>query len=139
MLLQELLGCEGAGLMCVFAAAHPQRFLQKQPDRMYLPSEVMELDLRGRLHVAKKGGFADIDMGEIKSSVDYAKAVERLGLRLGVLRWLVCACCGVADAQVKLVGRLFVPEYTLGSQYVDDQQQDMALHVWGYSLYVHGF
>lgn len=125
--------------MCAFAAAHPDRYLQKQPVRLYVPSEVMELDLRGRMQVAKNGRFAYIDTGEIKSSVDYAKAVEQLGLRLGVLRWLVCACCGVAEAEIRLVGRLFVPKHTLGSSYVEDQQQDKALREWGFSLYVHGF
>ena len=106
----------GSRVMCAFAAAHPDCYLQKQPVRLYVPSEVMELDLRGRMQVAKNGRFAYTDSGEITSSVDYAKAVEQSGLRLGVLRWLVCACCGVAEAEVKLVGRLFIPKHswTLG-------------------------
>ena len=125
--------------MCAFAAAHPERYLQKHPVRLYAPSEVMEVDLHSRMQVVKNGKYAYIDIGEINSVVDPAKAVEQLGLRLGVLRWFVCACCGVAEAEVKLIGRLFVPKYTLGSSYVEDQQQDMALREWGFSLYVHGF
>ena len=139
LLLQELLGCQGAGLMCVFAAAHPERYLQKHPVRLYVPSEVMEVDLRGRMQVVKNGKYAYIDIGEINSVVDPAKAVEQLGLRLGVLRWLVCACGGVAEADIGLVGRLFVPKHTLGSTFVEEQQGDKALREWGFSLYVHAF
>ena len=48
-----------------------------------MPIEVLEFDARGRTEVARGGAY--IDTGEVKTSLDYAKGVQQLGIRLGVL------------------------------------------------------
>jgi hypothetical protein len=103
---------------------------------MILPTNELQFDMRGRPDVVR-GKYAYIDIGETKSSADYAAAVVQLGLRLGVLRWVVKVCFKLQD--VRLVGRMFVPGTANASAFraADAGQQAEALERWGYSLYVH--
>ena len=139
LVLQELLGCSSAGLMCSMAAAHPDKYLALPAQSLQLPSEVVEFDMRGRMDAAKGGASAYIDIGEVKSRADYSKSVEQLGLRLGLLRWLVHVCAGIAMPKIVLVGRLFLPKAALQGSFVEDQEREKALHEWGFSLYVMDF
>ena len=164
---QELLRCDGAGVMCIVAAAFPERYLltaeqqeakllelkQQLRDKaadaavfygavvqMFLPTNELQFDMRGRSDVVR-GRYAYIDIGETKSSADYAGAVVQLGLRLGVLRWVVQVCFELQD--VRLVGRMFVLGAANASALraadirIDAGQQAEALERLGYSLYVH--
>ncbi|GAQ92003.1 hypothetical protein KFL_009020040 [Klebsormidium nitens] len=118
--VEELLSCESAGIMLLIAAAFPEIYLTCSPRIM--PSEVLELDCRGRMDVDKETNFAYIDTGEVKKSADYAAAVEQLGLRLGALKEFVCAACGTKEDGVRLVGRLFVFEKR-SKQFTDINQR----------------
>ena len=100
-----------------------------------MPSEVLDFDARGRMEVARGGAY--IDTGEVKTSLDYAKGVEQLGIRLGVLRKMVEVCCHVPNQQVRLVGRLFVSKHGGDRVHVDELQRERALKEWDYSLYSH--
>jgi hypothetical protein len=62
------------------------------------------------MDIARDGSFAHIDLEEAKTSIDYATAGPQLGLRLGMLKWLVCkpGVHGAKIEEVRLVGRLFV-------------------------------
>jgi len=133
------MGCSSAGLMCSIAAAHPDKYLTLPAQSLQLPSEVVEFDMRGRMDAAKGGDYAYIDVGEVKSSAHYTKSVEQLGLRLGLLRWLVHVCAGIAVPDIRLVGRLFLPKAALQGSFIEDQEREKALHEWGFSLYVHDF
>ena len=124
--------------MCAVAAAFPQAYLQQSDSisdssKLFPPRE-LEFDFRGRINVGQN--FAFIDIGEGKLGLDYASAVEQLGVRLGVLRWLVESCCGVPRASIICAGRMFVcgGESSGG---VDALQQQLARELWGYSLYMH--
>lgn len=45
------------------------------------------------MDIAQDGSFAYIDLGEVKTSLDYATAGPQLSSRLGVLKWFVCKAC----------------------------------------------
>ena len=139
LVLQELLGCSRAGLMCSMAAAHPDKYLALPAQSLQLPSKVVEFDMRGRMDAAKGGDYAYIDIGEVKSSADCSKSVEQLGLRLGLLRWLVHVCASTAMPKIVLVGQLFLPKAALQGSFIEDQEREKALHEWEFSLYVHDF
>lgn len=148
---QELLSCTGAGIACAVAAAFPHAYLADEagggtvgagggtapvrPPLPALPAEVLEFDLRGRMDVGRD--YAYLDIGEAKSRADYSSAVKQLGVRLGVLRWLLVNCCGVPEAQVRAVGRLFVPSGMGVATPLDANQADVAHSMWGFSLYLH--
>ena len=100
----------------------------------YLPSEELELDCRGNLDVTPRNS-AYIDIGEIKMSAAYSKAISQLGVRLSALAWLVHKCCEVPDAQIRRVGRFLIP---LGKRQPSvSKEQSCALDVWQFSLYLH--
>ena len=137
--MQELLGCNSAGIMCAFAAAIPNRYLTAAPhpnDRF--PSREVEFDCRGRSELALDGLFAYLDTGEVKSSAEVGAAIEQMGLRLQLLKWLLMAVCSRPLRDVRLVGRMFVP--AAGSRptiIFDKGQQAKATQDWGFSLYLH--
>lgn len=140
--LQLMLGCDSAGVMCVTAAAHDHRYLDDTNTEYLFPPEVLELDMRGRVefpvHMPR---FAYIDIGEVKMSLGFNKAVEQLGLRLGVLRWLVLQTQS-GESDIRLVGRLFSSRSTLkqqGENRAPVDVMDNAADKWGFSLYVHLF
>jgi hypothetical protein len=104
------------------------------------PPEALQFDLRGL--VEEEPGHVRVDIGEIKTRADYGSAVQQLGLRLGVLRWLLVACCGVAESDIGAVGRLFVPAVGEGrpapqQEEVDVQQEEVTRSVWRFSLHLH--
>lgn len=145
---QELLNCSGAGIACAIAAAFPHAYLAEgggtaggaapgpvRPPLPPFPADVLEFDFRGRMDVGRD--YAYIDIGEVKSSLDLSSAVQQLGVRLGVLRWLLANCCGVPDAGVRAVGRLFVPSGVGGATPRDASQEEVASSLWGFSLYMH--
>jgi hypothetical protein len=98
LLPQELMGSSGAGVACILAASRPELYLppaelqreqlqqlqrkwgqdegklQREVLARYLPSRELEFDMRGRMEVSPKHSAA-IDVGECKSSADYAGAV----------------------------------------------------------------
>ncbi|GAQ92972.1 hypothetical protein KFL_012300015 [Klebsormidium nitens] len=132
--VRELVLCESAGILCLVAAAFPHIYLTGQPKTC--PSDELEIDCKGRMDIARDGSFAYIDLGEVKTRLDYATAVPQLGLRLGALKWFVCKACGAELEGVRLVGRLFVFEQ--GTQeFVDNAQRMEASEKWGFSLYLH--
>ncbi|GAQ87184.1 hypothetical protein KFL_003360160 [Klebsormidium nitens] len=132
--VQELILCESAGILCLMAAAFPDIYLKGQPN--VFPSDELEIDCKGRMDVARDGTFSYIDLGEVKTRLDYATAVPQLGLRLGALKWFVCKACGAQTEGVRLVGRLFVFQQGV-EEFVDLAQRDEASTKWGYSLYLH--
>jgi exonuclease VII small subunit len=132
--VQELILCESAGILCLMAAAFPEIYLKGQPN--IFPSDELEIDCKGRMDVARDGTFSYIDLGEVKTRLDYATAVPQLGLRLGALKWFVCKACGAQAEGVRLVGRLFVFQQGV-EEFVDLAQRDEASTKWGYSLYLH--
>lgn len=79
--------------------------------------------------------------GEVKRSLDYSAAVDQLGLRLGILRWIVEECCRVKREDIRLVGRLFVPEAVFDGEMVqvNNAQRELAREKWNFSLYLHTF
>lgn len=127
--------------MCVAAAAFPDRYLAGtiSPGSWKLPPRELEYDMAGKVEVkdAGKGGqHVTIDVGEVKTSSNYGDAVQQLGLRLGVLRWLVPATVKGTDlADVQLIGRMFVLRDGVPEDVkVDRQQQRVAKEEWGYKL-----
>lgn len=160
---QELMGGNSAGVACILAASQPRRYLAAAEEQreqlqrlqqkfgqdaralrwavldLFLPSRELELDMRGTLEV-EPGLFANIDVGECKSSADYANAVPQLGQRLAALSWLVRTCFEVPAPQVQLVGRMFVAARRDGAAAgdgADEAQQRLAKDEWGYRLVVH--
>ncbi|GAQ86582.1 hypothetical protein KFL_002980060 [Klebsormidium nitens] len=133
--IQELLQCESAGILCLVAAAFPEAYLTGRPGVM--PSDELEIDCRGRIDIAQNGDFAYIDVGEVKTMLDYATSVPQLGLRLGALKWFVCNACGAKVEGVRLVGRLFVSKHGTKEEFADASQRDRASVEWGFSLYLH--
>ena len=130
--VQELLGCNSAGAMCVLAAALPELYLSgsSNPDRF--PQQNLEFDLCGRMEVALDGSFARCDIGIILDA-DPASGVQQMGVRLRALAWLVSAMQPRGDLKVVLVGRLFLPT---GVRF-DASQQEEAMQPWNYNLRVH--
>ena len=99
-----------------------------------LPSEELELDCRGNLDVTP-GKYAYLDVGEVKTGAAYSKVTTQLGIRLSVIAWLVHECSGVPDADIRRVGRLFIP---LGKrQPIEFKEQRSALDDWQFSSYLH--
>jgi hypothetical protein len=132
--IQELLRCESAGILCLVAAALPE-YLTGKPG--IFPSDELEIDCRGRIDIAQNGDFAYIDVGEVKTTLDYATSVPQLGVRLGALKWFVCSACGAKVEGVRLVGRLFVSKHGTKEEFADAYRRDIASDEWGFSLYLH--
>ena len=143
--MQALQRCDSAGIMCLIAAAHPELYLEESNTRYTIPPEVLELDMRGRVDLPATGEYLYVDIGEVKRSLDYRKAIEQLGLRLGALGWFAAACVPSGAHErppdVRLVGRLFVREAGLpnGDDGTDQFQRNVARERWGFSLYRHIF
>jgi hypothetical protein len=145
LLVQELLDCESAGIMCVTAAAHPSLYLETDQDKYLLPPEALELDMRGKIELPlPRPDVAYVHIGEVKRSLELGPAVEQLGLRLGVFRWLILNTQPV-DPQIRitLVGRLFTTRGMGTSEeqvtMVPPDVMERARTKWGFSLYVHTF
>ncbi|KAG5187635.1 hypothetical protein JKP88DRAFT_353674 [Tribonema minus] len=131
--MQELRSPEGAGIMCWFAAAHPDLFLDSTNHSFVVPPYVLRWGVCGR---AKFNGFdlVQFDTSVVQNGRDFTGAVTELRLRLGALRWPFDECMSEAKyfRYVELTGRVFVrPEddvsagrRELGSSYRD----------WGFEL-----
>jgi hypothetical protein len=141
---QLLLGCESAGVMCVTAAAHGRRYLDPEADHHLFPPEQLEFDMRGRVEFpVHRPSFAYIDIGEVKLSIGFDQAIEQLGLRLGVLKWLVLQTQqSIPETDIRLVGRLFTGQSSIkqkGATRAPVNMMDRAAMGWGFSLYMHSF
>ncbi len=136
--------CDGPGICALISAAlkkdgkpcFPPDLHIKDLNSLvkYLPGEELQLDCRGNLDVMPSK-FAYLDIGEVKKGPDYSKAIKQLGMRLSVIAWLVHECSGVPDADIRRVGRLFIP---LGKrQPIEFKEQQAALEDWQFSLDLH--
>ena len=126
--MQELLGCNGAGILCALAASNQVCYLER-----WWPAEELQIDLRGNLEFFDPHGespVAYINIGEFKSGGQYKAAIPQMGRTLGLLRWAVSTL--YPSASVTCVGRLFATGIT-----PQPDQMDKALRDWGFSLYVH--
>ena len=126
--VQELLGCDGAGIMCALAASYQVSYLGRR-----WPAEELQIDLRGNLGLVDPHGerpVAYIDIGEFKNGGQYKAAIPQMGRTLGLLRWAVSTLYPPASGTC--VGRLFATGIT-----PQPDQMDKALRDWGFSLYVH--
>ena len=147
-----------AGLICLAAAAHPELYLGRSlptkpadataqagsdgaagsaaattpPPVPALPPDELDLDMRGRVEVFNGSVF--VELGEIKTSADYATAVPQLGLRLGTLRYAVEVL--LPGKAVDLTGRLFL-KHSVGVRGPDQQQQKAAREEYNFRLLVH--
>lgn len=101
--------------------------------------------MRGRVEFpSREPRFAYIDIGEVKMTVGFKEAVGQLGLRLGVLKWLVLQTQPYdhSGADIRLVGRLFCGRSSVddgGDSLVPVDMMDKAEKEWGFSLYMHLF
>lgn len=126
---------ESAGVMCAMAAAHPHIYLRTQGrGAMEIPMHEVAFDMQGHMDVVPKQS-AFIDIGEVQASPDYATAVPHLGLRLGLLKWVVKVVTDVPQDQVRLVGRVFTSENNASHCVTDDKQRSLALRLWQFSLH----
>jgi hypothetical protein len=127
--------------MCLIAEAFPKLYLDECGDTsICVPAEELELDLRGRIDISGNGEFVYIDIGEVKRTQGYKKAVEQLGLRLGALQVFITACVPHEHPDVRLVGRLFVSKGAMEDDIdVPADQRSRARDEWCFSLYVHRF
>jgi len=82
--VDELLRCESAGILCLVTAAFPDLYLDTACPK--IPPDELENDCRGRLDIPQIEEIAYVDIGEVKMALDYAKAIEQLGLRLGAIK-----------------------------------------------------
>jgi hypothetical protein len=161
-----MLRCDSAGIMCLLAASNMQLVshtegasqvqaasgssasAEQQADAAvaskplpvgeWLPSRVIELDHRGRFEVQQN--WAYIDIGEMKTSLDYSKAVQQLGVRLKAMKYVACALNkDLKERDIRMVGRLFLPKdaATGGANAIVDVQQQQEATKMGYSLYLH--
>lgn len=135
--IEHLLLCKGPGIMCAIAASLPHVYLDSASTK--LPSEALEIDMRGRMDIAGDGKFAYIDLGEIKRKLDYADSVKQLGIRVAVVGWFVQVCCSVEQKDMRLVGRMLVPRGSLQENFIAPDQRDKAERFWNFSLYMHTF
>jgi hypothetical protein len=117
--------------MCAIAAALPRIYLDGIPPiasrSVLLPYETMEIDMRGRIDIAGGGKYAYIDLGEVKRQLEYADAVNQLGISLATIGWVVQVGCHVADQDMRLVGRLMVPKSSLKAYFVAPDQRKSAV------------
>jgi len=131
--------------MCLIAAAHPTLYLELTNRSYIVPPEVLEFDMRGRVDLPETGQYLHVDIGEVKRGLDYRKAIEQLGIRLGALAWFASACfvpgAHEGPPNVRLVGRFFVREAGLvgDDDGIHQFQRDVARDRWGFSLYRHVF
>jgi hypothetical protein len=128
--------------MCVVAAAHPAMYLDQTEENLLtvFPPEELEFDLRGRSDVEENGVFMYIDVGEIKATLNVAKATQQLGVRLGASRWLFTTVLPKHNpAGIRLVGRLFVRKCTREQARLDGDALSTAREQWGFSMYLHSF
>ena len=140
---QVLAEASGTGIMCAVAAAFPDLYLGQPPGRRRsrpseapFPPDELEFDMQGciELHNSSK---ATIDVAEVKTSLNYSAAIPQLGMRLGVLAWVVHSCYGVPFDSMTLTGRLFVPRHQASR--LDKQQRELAQEAWVFSARIHGF
>jgi hypothetical protein len=161
---QALLEPSGAGIMCTAAAAFPHLYLRPPTtvaagaaapvlpfNRLLLgltpPPAELHFRLRGRVDVFEAGQAARLDCAEMQllPGGDYPGAVEALGMRLGMLRWLAGAALGVPDEGVRALGRLYVCGIGEGEEGCEGDEAlsgdgRLALHAlahdWGFELHV---
>ena len=131
----DLRSDDGPGLACLLAASRPAAAGGADDDD--LPGESFQLDASGRREFRDDGAVLMADVGEIKSSMNYATAVPQLGRALCALRWMAATCCGCDAARAQLTGRLFVPHSQVVLATADAQQVALARRVYGFQLHVH--
>ena len=56
-----------------------------------------------------------LTLGEVKRQLEYADALQQLGMRLATIGWFVQVCCHVHNQDMPLVGRLIVPKSSLAA------------------------
>lgn len=136
--VEHLIRCQSAGIICVVAAAFPSYYLEKgaksKLELPVIPTRELDFDCKGRVEVGRKASFAVLDVAEVKVGLDYQKVVPQLGLRLGVIKWLVCECLGVEPATVNAIGRMFTSAAASDTHELDELMQQVAEKEWGYSL-----
>ncbi len=64
-----------------------------------MPPDQLYFDMQGCIELYTNGK-AKIDVGEVQTWLDYSEAVPRLGMRLGVLAWVVHSWPGLGGAQL---------------------------------------
>ena len=139
--MKMMRSCDGPGIMALISAAlakdgrpyFPQNVQITDINKLVglLPSEELKMDCCGNLGVTPSK-FAYIDIGEATTRAAYSKAITQLGIRLSVIAWLVLECSGVPDADIRRVGRLFIP---LGKrQHIEFKEQKTALEDWAVSF-----
>ncbi|KAG5183576.1 hypothetical protein JKP88DRAFT_245211 [Tribonema minus] len=136
----ELMRFDGAGIMCLLAAAHPSLYLDESNKTCIIPPDKAEVNLTGRTTVGEQGHILGIDIGEANPALSYEEAVQRLGLCLGALNWLVTTCKPTPDPGVLLTGCLFVSGGMLGEDEREELMENLctlASRTWGYFLRVH--
>lgn len=133
----DLLSPDGPGLACLLAASRPAAAAGDDADDDDLPGESFQLDASGRRELRDGGAVLMADVGQIKSSMNYATAVPQLGRALCALRWMAATCCGCDAARAQLTGRLFVPHSQVVVATADAQQVALARRVYGFHLHVH--
>jgi hypothetical protein len=107
----ELLHCSGTGLMCLMFEAFPVVHSQDSVGSICLPMNVLDFDHKGS--VDSHGFGAEtlrVDVGEVKSSVDYSTAVLQLEMRLKALKCLTNILASESLTHT-LHGRLFLSQY----------------------------
>jgi hypothetical protein len=77
-----------------------------------------------------------VEAGEAKSASRFAKAVEQLGIRVGVVGHILEACAPTLRS-LRKVGRIFVPRGA--AQAATAQLMAVAEKEWDFSLYIHEF
>jgi hypothetical protein len=104
--------CSGAGLMCLVFHSLLVVHAEDSVTSICLPTSILEFDLRGSVDV--HGFRADtirIDVGEVKSKLDYSSAVTQLGVRLNALKCLTSILAGERFLTHALQGRLFFSQH----------------------------
>ena len=110
--------CDGSGILALISAALARDGRECFPQDLQIndledlvemiPSEEVEIDCRGNLHVMPNRS-AYINIGGVIKGPAYSKAITQLGTKLSVIAGLVHESCGVPDAIITCVGDGFIP------------------------------
>ncbi|KAG5179722.1 hypothetical protein JKP88DRAFT_241715 [Tribonema minus] len=133
--LQELRSDKGAGIMCWFATAHPNLYLDETNKVFTAPPFMLKWGLCGKAEF--NGCYsARFDTAVVQHRRDFEGAVAELRLRLGALSWLFeCMPDATYFYSVTLMGRVFVGH----KNDVSEGRRELAwsLSDWGFELEVH--
>eukprot|EP00611_Tribonema_gayanum_P019541 TRINITY_DN3404_c0_g1_i1.p1 TRINITY_DN3404_c0_g1~~TRINITY_DN3404_c0_g1_i1.p1 ORF type:complete len:199 (+),score=22.29 TRINITY_DN3404_c0_g1_i1:654-1250(+) len=134
--LEDLRSAKGAGIMCWYAAAHADLYLNENNKVFIVPPFMLKWELCGN---SKFNGVfsARFDTAVVQRGRDFEGAVTELRLRLGALNWLFNSC--LPDAMyfysVTQMGRVFVSH----EDDISEGRRELAwsLEDWGIELGVH--